>query len=65
MTRLKRENPDKTIIPALNDTICENMKLTTLNKVKNSLINQEFEVKVPKDTAEKAKVAIDRMLKAS
>lgn len=65
VTRLKRENPDKTIIPALNDTICENMKLTTLNKVKNSLINQEFEVKVPKDTAEKAKVAIDRMLKAS
>ena len=65
MTRLKRENPDKTIIPALNDAICENMKLTTLNKVKNSLINQEFEVKVPKDTAEKAKVAIDRMLKAS
>ena len=65
VTRLKRENPDKTIIPALKDAICENMKLTDLNKVKNSLINQEFEVKVPKVIAEKAKVAIDRMLKAS
>jgi quinolinate synthase len=65
VTRLKRENPDKTIIPALKDAICENMKLTDLHKVKNSLINQEFEVKVPKVIAEKAKVAIDRMLKAS
>jgi len=65
VTRLKRENPDKTIIPALKDAICENMKLTNLYKVKNALINQEFEVMVPKVTAEKAKVAIDRMLNAS
>ena len=65
VTRLKRENPDKTIIPALDDAICENMKLTDLNKVKNALINQEFEVKVPKVIGEKAKIAIDRMLKVS
>jgi quinolinate synthase len=65
VTRLKRENPDKTIIPALKDAICENMKLTNLYKVKNALINQEFEVMVPQVTAEKAKVAIDRMLNAS
>ena len=65
VTRLKRENPDKTIIPALKDAICENMKLTNLDKVKNALINQEFEVEVLRVTAEKAKVAIDKMLKAS
>ena len=65
VTRLKRENPDKTIIPALEEAICENMKLTNLDKVKNSLINQEFEVKVPKSIAEKSKVAIDRMLEVS
>jgi quinolinate synthase len=65
VTRLKRENPDKTIIPALKEAICENMKLTDLTKVKNSLINQEFEVKVPIEIAEKAKLAIDRMLKES
>ena len=41
------------------------MKLTDLNKVKNALINQEFEVKVPKVIGEKAKIAIDRMLKVS
>ena len=41
------------------------MKLHTLEKVKNSLINQEFVVKVPADVAEKAKNAIDRMLEIS
>ena len=59
------ENPGKIIIPALEDAICENMKLNTLEKVKNSLINQEFVVKVPSDVAEKAKHAIDRMLEVS
>jgi quinolinate synthase len=65
VTRLRRENPDKTIIPALEEAICENMKLHTLEKVKNSIINQEFVVKVPSDIAEKAKHSIDRMLDVS
>jgi quinolinate synthase len=65
VTRLRRENPDKTFIPALDDALCENMKLHTLEKVKNSLLNQEFVVKVPDDIAKKAKVAIDRMLEVS
>ena len=65
VTRLRRENPDKNIIPALKDAICENMKLHTLEKVKNSLINQEFVVKVPLKIAERAKIAIDRMLEIS
>lgn len=65
VTRLRRENPDKNIIPALQDAICENMKLHTLEKVKNSLINQEFVVKVPLEIAERAKIAIDRMLEIS
>ncbi len=65
VTRLRRENPNKIIIPALQDAICENMKLHTLEKVKNSLINQEFVVKVPLKIAERAKIAIDRMLEIS
>lgn len=65
ITRLKREFPDKTIIPALDEAICENMKLHTLEKVKNALENEEFVVKVQEDIAEKAKTAIDRMLEAS
>ncbi|MGB8233091.1 MAG: quinolinate synthase NadA [Methanobacterium sp.] len=65
VTRLRRENPSKNIIPALEDAICENMKLHTLEKVKNSIINQEFEVKVPLEIAERAKIAIDKMLEIS
>ena len=65
VTRLKRENPDKNIIPALKEAICENMKLNNLTKVKNSLINEEFEVKVRTEIAGKAKRAIDRMLELS
>ncbi|ADZ08806.1 Quinolinate synthase A [Methanobacterium lacus] len=65
VTRLRRENPGKTFIPALDDALCETMKLHTLEKVKNSLLNQEFVVKVPEDIAKKAKTAIDRMLDVS
>lgn len=65
ITRLKRENPDKAFIPALNDAICENMKLHTLEKVKNCLFNEEFVVGVNGEIANKAKVAIKRMMNIS
>ena len=65
VTRLRKENPDKIIIPALEDAICETMKLHTLEKVKNSIINEEFVVKLPLDVAEKSKHAIDKMLDVS
>ena len=65
VTRLKRENPDKTFIPALSDAICENMKLYTIENVKNCLLNEEFEIKVDKNIAKKAKVAIKRMIEVS
>lgn len=65
VTRLRRENPDKTIIPALSEAICETMKLHTLEKVKNSLLNEEFVVKVPEDTADKARGAVERMIEVS
>lgn len=65
VTRLKRENPDKTFIPALNDAICENMKLYTIENVKNCLLNEEYVVEVDKNIAEKAEVAIKRMIEIS
>ncbi|MEL7670320.1 quinolinate synthase NadA [Methanobacterium sp.] len=65
VTRLKRENPDKTFIPALNDAICDNMKLYTIGNVKNCLLNGEYVVEVDKSIAEKAKVAIKRMIEVS
>lgn len=65
VTRLKRENPDKTILPLLSEAICENMKLHTLEKVKNSLIKEEYAVSVDKEIADKARRAVERMLEVS
>ncbi len=65
VTRLRRENPDKTIIPALSEAICETMKLHTLEKIKNSLLNEEFVVKVDEKIADKARSAVERMIEVS
>lgn len=65
ITRLQRENPDKTFIPALSEAVCENMKLHTLEKVKNCLLNEEFVVQVDEKIARKAKGAIKRMINVS
>lgn len=65
ITRLRRDNPDKTIIPLLSEAICENMKLHTLEKVKNALLNEEYVVSVDVEVADKARKAVERMLQAS
>ncbi len=63
-TRLGLES-DKETIPLLSEAICENMKLHTLEKVRNSLINEEFAVTVPDDIAERAIRAVKRMIEVS
>jgi quinolinate synthase len=63
--RLKKENPQKTFMPLRDDMVCQFMKMITLPKLLNSLKNMEFEVKVPKEIAEKARLPIERMLKVS
>jgi quinolinate synthase len=60
--RLKKDNPDKLFFPALNLAICPNMKMTTLEKVLWSLEDLKTEVKVPKEIADKARIAIEKML---
>lgn len=60
--RLEKENPKKKFIPLRKDMVCEYMKMITLPKLYNSLLNLEFEVKVPREIAIKAKVPIERML---
>lgn len=64
-TRLQRENPDKTFIPALKGAICQNMKLQTIDKVKKCLLNEKFTVHVDEKIANKAKLAIKRMIEVS
>lgn len=63
--RLGKENPQKKFIPLREDMVCEFMKMITLPKLLSSLINLEYEVKVPESIAEKARVPIERMLKLS
>ena len=63
--QLKKQNPKKNFAPLREDMVCQFMKMITLPKLLNSLVNLEFEVKVPKDIAEKARVPIERMFAVS
>jgi len=63
--RMKQQNPQKTFIPASENAECEYMKMITLDKVYRSLYDEKYEVKVPKKIAEKASLAIQRMLSIS
>ena len=63
--RMKQQNPTKKFIPASENAECEYMKMITLEKVYNSLLNETTIVTVPKITADKARLAIERMLAIS
>jgi quinolinate synthase len=63
--RMKKENPEKEFIPIKRDAVCKYMKKIDLQKVYNSLAHDIYEVKVPTKVADKARLAIDRMLAIS
>jgi len=63
--RMRQQNPQKTFIPASESAECEYMKMITLDKVYRSLYDEKYEVKVPKKIADKASLAIERMLSIS
>ena len=60
--RLKKENPEKEFYPAFERANCPNMKLTTLEKVLWSLEDLKTEIKVNPNIAERARLAIEKML---
>jgi quinolinate synthase len=49
-------------IPANPEASCVYMKMITLEKLRDSLRDLEFEVHVPPEIAERARVPIDRMV---
>lgn len=59
--RMAKEAPGKEFIPAAEDAVCEYMKLTTLEKVYRSLRDEVYVVTVPKDVADRARAAIEKM----
>ncbi len=63
--RMRKQNPQKTFIPASENAECEHMKVITLDKVYRSLYDDKYEVKVGKKIADKARLAIERMLSIS
>lgn len=54
--------PDVSFIPANPEATCEFMKMITLPKLRDSLRDGKFEVKVPGEIAKAARVPIDRMV---
>ncbi len=60
--RLKKENLGKNIKPLREDMICEYMKMITIDKLLKSLEEEIYEVRVPQEIAEKARIAVERML---
>jgi len=60
--RLRRENPAKEFVAAAEDAECRYMKMITLEKLRDSLRDLKYEVRVSQDIAERARLAIDRML---
>lgn len=45
--------------------LCYDMKKVTLEKILSSLENEEYEIKVPYEIAEKARLALDKMMEQS
>src|SRR5689334_20192226 len=63
--RMRKQNPDKEFVPISENAVCKYMKMITLDKVYSSLQEEKYEVKVPKNIAQKAHLAIERMLAIS
>ena len=60
--RLRRENPAKRFFAANDKASCAYMKVTTLPKVKRALERLEHRITVPKAIADRARLAIERMI---
>ncbi|MEM0358496.1 MAG: quinolinate synthase NadA [Candidatus Hadarchaeales archaeon] len=65
LERLRKENPGKEFIPALDSALCLQMKKNTLEKVYLSLRDERHVVRVPEEIAARARRAIERMLEIS
>jgi quinolinate synthase len=60
--RLQKEVPAKTFEPVRDDAVCRFMKMITLVKLRDSLRDNKFEVTVEPEIADRARLAIERMV---
>ncbi len=59
---LRKAAPDKEFVNITPAMLCPNMKLTTLDKVRDSLALRQFEVTVAEDVRVRALAAVERMV---
>lgn len=60
--RMRKANPQKTFLPIDDSISCRYMKMTTLEKVRRSLETMSHRVTVAPELADKARLAIERMI---
>ncbi|MFI5237320.1 MAG: quinolinate synthase NadA [Ignavibacteriales bacterium] len=60
--RMKKYAPEKSFYPVSENSVCEYMKMITLENLYESLLYERYEVKVPKALADKALLPVQRML---
>jgi len=63
--RMQQDHPEKVFIPASPQSVCGYMKMNTLEKIVDSLEHLRYEVKVPKELADRARLPIERMVAIS
>lgn len=63
--QLSAAYPQQGIYPLAANAVCRNMKMITLAKAAWALDNLQYEITVPAEVAEKARLALERMLKVS
>lgn len=62
MYRLRQENPGKEFILVSRNLICPNMKITTIEDIRDSLRDMKHSIKVEEPVLSKARLALERML---
>lgn len=62
MHQLKKNNPHKTFIPVSGTMICRDMKYTTLEDIRDALVEMKYVISVPEDIRVAANRALSRML---
>ena len=60
--QMKKRHPERTFLPIKADAECMYMKMITLEKLAKALREGIHEVRVPKETASRARRAIERMV---
>jgi quinolinate synthase len=60
--RLRRDNPGKRFFAANDRASCAYMKVTTLPKVRDALLYNQYRITVPAEVADRARLAIERMV---